>query len=432
MRRSLFGYGGTTRAIAKSGGWDIYDDKFDEIYSDENSKNNEKFRTDEFGNRLLNPREFNPQNSELEIPSPGFPPRHKLVQKAQNLISEYDYFSDFAGQKIWISGTNGKTTTTKMTQFLLEKFGAQMGANVGIPVANLDKSAPIWILETSSFTIHYTKCATPEIYALLPITPDHLSWHGSFKEYENAKLKPFFMMKNGIAFAPKCYENRLKDCAAKIYFYENEMDLAKICGVNLGEISFKTPFLLDAVLALCIAKMVVGVADIALLNRFVIEANKLEEIRDKFGRIWVNDTKATNIDATICALRRYEGYKIHLILGGDDKGVDLSPVFEKLQNMDAKIYAIGINTQKIADMSVKFCINCEKCEFLDVAVEKISQNFHANLDENLSNAKLKNPIPTNLDEVALLSPACASLDQFNSYAQRGDKFKECIAKLNLD
>ena len=380
MRKSLFGYGGTTRAIAKSGDWDIYDDKFDEICSDENSKNNEKFRTDEFGNRLLNPREFNPQNSELEIPSPGFPPRHKLVQKAQNLISEYDYFSDFTGQKIWISGTNGKTTTTKMTQFLLEKFGAQMGANVGIPVANLDKSASIWILETSSFTIHYTKCATPEIYALLPITPDHLSWHGNFKEYENAKLKPFFMMKNGIAFAPKCYENRLKDCAVKIYFYENEMDLAKICGVNLDEISFKT----------------------------------------------------TNIDATICALRRYKGHKIHLILGGDDKGVDLSPVFEKLQNMDAKIYAIGINTQKIADMSVKFCINCEKCEFLDVAVEKISQNFHTNLDENLSNAKLKNPIPTNLDEVALLSPACASLDQFNSYAQRGDKFKEYIARLNLN
>lgn len=429
MRKSLFGYGGTTRAIAKSGGWDIYDDKFDEICSDENSK---KIRTDEFGNRLLNPREFDPQNSELEIPSPGFPPRHKLVQKAQNLISEYDYFSDFAGRKIWISGTNGKTTTTKMTQFLLEKFGAQMGANVGIPVANLDKSAPIWILETSSFTIHYTKRATPEIYALLPITPDHLSWHGSFQEYENAKLKPFFMMKNGVAFAPKCYENRLKDCAAKIYFYENEMDLAKICGVNLDEINFKTPFLLDAVLALCIAKMVVGVADVALLNCFVIEANKLEEIRDKFGRIWVNDTKATNIDATICALRRYEGHKIHLILGGDDKGVDLSPVFEKLQNMDAKIYAIGINTQKIADMSAKFGINCEKCEFLDVAVEKISQNFHANLDENLSNAKLKNPITINLDEVALLSPACASLDQFKSYAQRGDKFKECIAKLNLD
>ena len=102
-----------------------------------------------------------------------------------------------------------------------------MGANVGIPVANLDKSSPIWILETSSFTIHYTKRATPEIYALLPITPDHLSWHGSFQEYENAKLKPFFMMKNGVAFAPKCYENRLKDCAVKIYFYENQ-DLSSV------------------------------------------------------------------------------------------------------------------------------------------------------------------------------------------------------------
>ena len=102
MRKSLFGYGGTTRAIAKSGGWDIYDDKFDEICSDENI---EKIRTDEFGNRLLNPREFDPQNSELEIPSPGFPPRHKLVQKRKFNQASMIILGDFAGRKIWISGT---------------------------------------------------------------------------------------------------------------------------------------------------------------------------------------------------------------------------------------------------------------------------------------------------------------------------------------
>ena len=108
---------------------------------------------DEFGNLLLPPSEFNANLSELEIPSPGFPRTHELVQKAKNLISEYDYFDDFNGVKIWISGTNGKTTTTQMTQSLLENYGSAMGGNVGVPLANLDKNAKIWVLETSSFTM---------------------------------------------------------------------------------------------------------------------------------------------------------------------------------------------------------------------------------------------------------------------------------------
>ena len=107
MKKSLFGYGLTTKAIAEhcrdEGGWDIYDDKF------EISSGTPKL--DEFGNALLNPSEFDPAASELEIPSPGFPPYHELVRKAQNFISEYDYFGDYEGLKIWFSGTNGKTTT---------------------------------------------------------------------------------------------------------------------------------------------------------------------------------------------------------------------------------------------------------------------------------------------------------------------------------
>ena len=91
MRKSLFGYGGTTRAIAKNfggeGGWDIYDDKFSEISSDE------------WGNTLLPPNLFVPEKSSLEIPSPGFPPSHELVKNAQNLISEYDYFYKIYGRQ---------------------------------------------------------------------------------------------------------------------------------------------------------------------------------------------------------------------------------------------------------------------------------------------------------------------------------------------
>lgn len=405
MRKSLFGYANTTKSIAKSGGWCIYDDKFDKISSDE------------WGNVLLPSSEFKAQLSGLEIPSPGFAPTHELIKKAQNLISEYDYFYLSGMPKsIWISGTNGKTTTTKMTQFLLESKGAQMGGNVGIALADLAKSAPLWILETSSFTIHYTKHAKPDIYALLPITPDHLSWHGSMSEYEKAKLKPLKMMsEQAAAIIPAAFKTHefVKNSKAKIYFYENERDLAETLGIEFYKIQFKVPFLMDAIFALALQKLILGFCDYEFLNRFVIENNKLEELCDNKNRLWVNDTKATNIDACIKAIERYADDEIFIILGGDDKGVDLSPVFEALANLTKKpkIYAIGSNTDKIVEFSKKFKLEFYACYELKTAVKKI--------DEMLGNSGC----------VALLSPACASLDQFSSYAQRGEVFKEEIAKL---
>ena len=401
MRKSLFGYGKTTKAIARNvkfnGGWDIYDDKFIEI-----SKDN-------LGNNLLPVSEFNPLKSTLEIPSPGFPRTHELVKKAKNLISEYDYFKDTSPAKIWISGTNGKTTTTQMAGLVLKNNGAVIGGNVGEPLANLNELAKFWILETSSFTIYYTKFAAPRIYALLPITPDHISWHGSFEEYEKTKLKPLSMMGEGsVAIIPKKYDG-IKS-KAKIYFYEDESDLAKICGANLKDVNFKVPFLMDALLALCIEKFATNSLNLDLLSTFKIDKNRVEEFKDSKNRLWVNDTKATNLDAVIQALKRYKDKKIHLILGGDDKGVDLTPLFENFKGYNLEIYAIGSNTLKILNLALKFNIKAYKCEFLQDAVK--------NIDINLKN-----------DEVALLSPACASLDQFSSYEERGNLFKKFVQEL---
>ncbi len=401
MRKSLFGYGKTTKAIARNvkfnGGWDIYDDKFIEI-----SKDN-------LGNNLLPVSEFNPLKSTLEIPSPGFPRTHELVKKAKNLISEYDYFKDTPPAKIWISGTNGKTTTTQMAGLVLKNNGAVIGGNVGEPLANLNELAKFWILETSSFTIYYTKFAAPRIYALLPITPDHISWHGSFEEYEKTKLKPLSMMGEGsVAIIPKKYDG-IKS-KAKIYFYEDESDLAKICGANLKDVNFKVPFLMDALLALCIEKFATNSLNLDLLSTFKIDKNRVEEFKDSKNRLWVNDTKATNLDAVIQALKRYKDKKIHLILGGDDKGVDLTPLFENFKGYNLEIYAIGSNTLKILNLALKFNIKAYKCEFLQDAVK--------NIDINLKN-----------DEVALLSPACASLDQFSSYEERGNLFKKFVQEL---
>ncbi len=402
MKISLFGYGKTTQAIAKNlvnkfGPFDIYDDHFQE----ENK--------DEWGNRLLNPKKFDEKLSELEIPSPGFPPNHTLIKKAKNLQSEYDFFYDAMPKSIWISGTNGKTTTTQMATHLLSHAGAVMGANVGFPLAELDLNAKIWILETSSFTLHYTHTAKPEIYALLPISADHLSWHGNFENYAKDKLSVLERMNEcDIAILPEIYAKT--PTKAYIISYKDEFDLAQKMNINIEKISFKNPFLLDAVMALSIEKILLDTLSYELLNHFVMEKNKLEELQDNQGRLWVNDTKATNENAVMAALKRYKDKKIHLIIGGDDKGVDLSTLFDFMKDFNIELYAIGVSTQKMLDYALKANLKAYKCEFLENAVQEISK-------------VLKN------NEVALLSPACASLDQFSSYAQRGEKFKEYVSKI---
>ncbi len=402
MKISLFGYGKTTYAIARNltnklGSFDIYDDKF------------EKESKDEFGNRLLNPKYFNENLSELEIPSPGFPPQHILIKKAKNLQSEYDFFYDAMPKSVWISGTNGKTTTTQMTNHLLSHIGAAMGGNIGIPLADMDINAKFWILETSSFTLHYTRIAKPEIYILLPISADHISWHGNFENYVNNKLSVLERMKEcDVAILPKIYENT--PTKAHTISYENERDLANNFGIDIEKISFQSPFLLDAVMALTIEKILLDTLSYKILNNFKIEKNKLEELKDRKNRLWVNDSKATNESAVIAALNRYKDKKIHLIIGGDDKGIDLSTLFDFMKSLNIELYIIGINTQKMFKYLKKTKLKVHKCEFLEKAVKEISNNLQ-------------------LNEVALLSPACASLDQFTSYAERGRIFKEHIRKL---
>lgn len=398
LRVSLFGYGKTTKALAKKYPNAIfYDDKCTKPFKDEN------------GFKIKPSSDFNPKYSDLEIPSPGIPPSNPLIQKAKNLISEYDVFADSAPLCVWISGTNGKTTTTQMMQHLLHERGSQAGGNIGTPLGELDLGASLWILETSSFTTHYTNRAAPNIYVLLPITPDHLSWHGDMSEYVSAKLKPITMMREGeIAIIPEAYKD--VKTAAHVISYKDEIDLASCFEIDINRVNFKGAFLMDALLAMAVEKILFDHIDYEKINSFVIDPHRQEELRDRSGRLWVNDTKATNLDAAIVALRRYKEQHVHLILGGDDKGVDLSELFRFLQNCDVQIYNIGSNKERLSNLAREYGIAYTLCENLVDAVKKIDKNLKE-------------------DEVALLSPAAASLDEFTSYAHRGDLFKNSVREL---
>ena len=398
-RVSLFGYGGTTKAIAKHIPHAIfYDDKCVKPFKDEN------------GFSIRPSSEFKAKYSDLEIPSPGIPPSNPLILQANNLISEYDYFAKKIPFSIWISGTNGKTTTTQMMQHLLKEKGSLEGGNIGTALGDLNPHANIWILETSSFTMHYTNIASPNIYLLLPLSPDHLSWHGDMQKYIEAKLKPLKSMKEGeIAIIPEEYKDF--ETNAHIISYKDENDLAKHFNIDINKVKFKGAFLADALLAMACGKILFDEIEYDKINSFELDPHRQEELKDTKGRLWVNDTKATNIDATIAALKRYKDSSIHLILGGDDKGVELDELFEFLQTCKLTIYNIGSNKKKLSKLASEYKIKFKLCKNLDDAIKKIDKNLLQ-------------------DEVALLSPAASSLDEFSSYAERGNDFKEAVINIS--
>jgi UDP-N-acetylmuramoylalanine--D-glutamate ligase len=396
---TLFGYGLTTKAIAKKLGGDctFFDDNCKETYIDEN-------------NNTIKPSNlFNPDESEVEVTTPSLNPNHPLILSAKNLLSEYDYFTEEMPFSIWISGTNGKTTTTQMLTHLLEKRGALSGGNIGTPLAELDTKAPIWVLESSSFTLHHTHIASPNIYLLLPITPDHLDWHGTKEAYAADKLKPLLKMKEGeLALIPKGLT--IPKTNAYVVEYDSDAFLCDYFTLDASKLNYKGAFLQDALLSLAITKVLFDETNYDLLNNFKRDAHRQEEFYDEKNRLWVNDSKATNLDATIQAVKGYTDRHIHLILGGDDKGVDLAPLFEEMKPLSLTLYTIGANNEKLLKLAKVYCIDVIESKTIEIAVKNISTI----LDKN---------------SVALLSPAAASFDQFKSYKHRGETFMEIVKKI---
>jgi UDP-N-acetylmuramoylalanine--D-glutamate ligase len=398
QKPTLFGYGLTTKAIAKKlgGGCTFFDDNAKEAYSDEN------------GNKILPSNLFDPEKSQLEVTTPSLKPNHPLIKKAKHLLSEYDYFDKEMPFTVWISGTNGKTTTTQMLTHILEKRGAISGGNIGTPLADLDTSAPIWVLESSSFTLHHTNTASPDIYLLLPITPDHLDWHGTPEQYEADKLKPLLTMKEGeLALVPKGLN--LPKTDAYVVEYDSNEFIIEYFKLDASKLNYKGAFLQDALLALAVTKVLFDETDYDLLNHFKRDAHRQEELKDSKGRLWVNDSKATNLDATLQAVKGYADKHIHLILGGDDKGVDLNPLFKVMEALNLTLYTIGANNDRLLELAKRYNIDAVESKNIENAILNINK---AHTDKS----------------VALLSPAAASFDQFKSYKHRGDTFMELIKK----
>jgi UDP-N-acetylmuramoylalanine--D-glutamate ligase len=197
---------------------------------------------------------------------------------------------------------------------------------------------------------------------------------------------------------------------AWVVTYETNEDIARFFHIDTARIAFKGAFLQDALLALAVTRTLFDRVDYERINAFRKEAHRQEELYDSQGRLWVNDSKATNVDAALQAVKTYGEKPLHLIIGGEDKGVDMRPLLQAFKAYDVTLYTIGKNARTLAAIAETLDIPAHVCDTISEAVRTVAR-------------------VRNTDDVALLSPAAASFDQFSSYKDRGDTFKREIKKL---
>ena len=386
-----------------------------------------------------NERTFKEQD--LIVISPGVPSDVPQLEQARQagipVIGEVELAARYLkGHIVAITGSNGKTTTATLAGEIIAAGGMKtlVGGNIGTPAISFVETATddTWIvLEVSSFQLETIETFHPKIAVVINVTPDHLDRHHTFQNYAAAKARIFenqtaadVAVLNAddatcVAMAPKT--------KAAVYWFSRQHRVERGACVRgddiiwcdsdreqtimpVGDIGLKGAHNLENVLAGVGAGMLAGVdpADIRrAVAAFKAVEHRLEFVATIRGVDYYNDSKATNVDATIKALESFTG-GIHLILGGKDKGSDYSVLNPLLLERVKRVYTIGAAAPKI-ESQIKG-VPIVSAGTIDAAV------------------RLAGELATASD-VVLLAPACASFDQFVSYEHRGRVFKDLVRQM---
>jgi UDP-N-acetylmuramoylalanine--D-glutamate ligase len=386
------------------------------------------------------------RGQDLIVVSPGVPvdapPLVQARSAGDRVIGEIELAAQFLpGPIVAITGSNGKTTTTTLTGEIMTAAGfpALVGGNIGTPAISLAeraKAETVIVLEVSSFQLETIQTFRPKVAVVLNVTPDHLDRHRTFEAYVDAKAR-IFENQQGSDFAvlnaddPTCVTMASRT-AAKVFWFSRQKEVQQGAWVRDGNIVFrdgraeqktqqreimqvseiplKGAHNLENVLAAICAGTLMGCAPEKIrqaVRDFKAVEHRLEFVATIRGVDYYNDSKATNVDATIKALESFPA-NIHLILGGKDKGSDYTVLNDLLRQRVKRVYTIGAAAAKI-ESQIK-------------GVEVV----HA---ETLENAIRKANAVAQSGDVVLLAPACASFDQFKSYEHRGKVFKEIVRVL---
>ncbi len=388
------------------------------------------------------------------ILAPGVPLTHPephwVVKKAQaagvEIIGDMELFAReyanlaCAAPVIAITGTNGKSTTTALIAHLLKAAGrdVQMGGNIGTPVLQLMPPANgrIYVLEISTFQIDLAPSLKPTIGLLLNITPDHIDRHGSFETYaglkerliqasetaiismDDAPSRMIAMRRQeravptiSIAAAEKLEKGIFADGTAIMFGREGRVaKIADIAGIG----SLRGQHNAQNVAAAIAAVSLVGLDAATIqagLNSFPGLEHRMEQIGHLGRTLFINDSKATNADSTEKALAAFPD-GIFWIAGGKQKegGIEmLAPLFPRIQ----KAYLIG-DAAEVFAVTLEGKVSFERARTLEVALEQAAIDAIG--------SKSAQP-------VVLLSPACASYDQFPNFEMRGKRFRELCQAL---
>jgi UDP-N-acetylmuramoylalanine--D-glutamate ligase len=340
------------------------------------------------------------------------------------------------GKLVAITGSNGKTTTTALVAHILQTsiIPTLVGGNIGTPLlALVERSTDpaVTVAEISSFQLETIDKFRPEIGVLLNLTPDHLDRHGTFEVYAHAKMRMFEnQLERDIAVlnADDPLSGRLVTKKPQVFWFSrkervNEGAFLQDEGIFVahkgkqefvmkrGDISLPGAHNVENVLAAVTAARLVGVdaATIAgAVKSFAGVEHRLEFVAEVRGVRYYNDSKATNVDATLKALDSFPG-RILIILGGKDKGSDYRVLQQPLREKAILALLIGSAAEKI-ESQIHGSVAMERAGTLDRAVELAAQAARPG-------------------DVVLLAPACASFDQFENYEQRGRVFKELVRGL---
>jgi UDP-N-acetylmuramoylalanine--D-glutamate ligase len=383
------------------------------------------------------------QNQDLIVVSPGVPVDAAPIAQAralgQSVIGEIELATSFLpGPIVAITGSNGKTTTTTLIGEILAAGGLKtlVGGNIGTPAISLvERATPetVTVLEVSSFQLETIRSFRPKIGIVLNVTPDHLDRHRTFGAYVDAKARLFenqqpedFAVLN--ADDPTCADLAGRT-RAQVFWFSRKREVAQGAFVHKGQVLFRRggvqqevmlaseiPLkgahnLENALAAVCAgALMGCEAANIAnAIRNFKAVEHRIEYVATVRGVEYYNDSKATNVDATIKALEAFPG-NIHLILGGKDKGSDYTVLNDLLRQRVKSVYTIGAAAEKIQSQ-IKGATAIVSSGTIDAAVKQA--------------AAAAKP-----GDVVLLAPACASFDQFQNYEHRGRVFKELVMALS--
>jgi UDP-N-acetylmuramoylalanine--D-glutamate ligase len=382
------------------------------------------------------------RGQDLIVVSPGVPvDSPPLVQAralGEKVIGEIELAAEFfPGEIVAITGSNGKTTTTTLAGEILAAGGLStvVGGNIGTPAISLverSSAETIAVLEVSSFQLETIQTFHPRIAVVLNVTPDHLDRHRTFAAYTDAKARIFenqraedFAVLNaddstcvGLAARTKAgvfWFSREKEVKQGAYVREGQVLFRDSKGQReimlLSEIPLKGAHNVENVLAAVCVGALSGV-DPANIRQAVASfravEHRLEYVATIRGVEYYNDSKATNVDATIKALESFLA-NIHLILGGKDKGSDYSVLNDLLRQRVKRVYTIGAAAAKI-ESQIRGTAIIIHAETLENAIKRASESAQPG-------------------DIVLLAPACASFDQFRSYEHRGKVFKEVVKAL---